>query len=66
MAFFIFLWSSILWGVIITVVHIFGGPATYENGLQTLSLHSNRLVSGTLTFYFGAGKRQPSREKTQT
>lgn len=63
MAFSISWWTSILWGVIITVVHIFGGAATYENGLQTLSLHSNWLVSGTLAFYFGAGKRQSGRKK---
>lgn len=66
MAFSISWWGSILWGVILTVVHIFGGAATYENGLQTLSIHSNWLISGALAFYFGAGKRQSKKKKVQT
>jgi hypothetical protein len=66
MAFSISWWGSILWGLILTVVHIFGGAATYENGLQTLSIHSNWLISGALAFYFGAGKRKSNRKKAQT
>jgi len=65
MAFSISWWASILWGVIITTVHAFGGAATYENGLQTLSIHSNWLVSGALAFYFASGKR-PSKRTAST
>jgi hypothetical protein len=61
MAFSISWWASILWGVIITTVHAVGGAATYENGLQTLSIHSNWLVSGALAFYFASGKRLSKR-----
>jgi hypothetical protein len=56
MAFGISWYASILWGVIITTLHIFGGASVYENGLQSLSAHSNWLVSGTLAFYFASGK----------
>jgi cellulose synthase/poly-beta-1,6-N-acetylglucosamine synthase-like glycosyltransferase len=58
MAFSISWWASILWGVVITTVHVFGGAATYENGLQTLSIHSNWLVSGALAFYFASGSKR--------
>jgi magnesium-transporting ATPase (P-type) len=61
MAFSISWWASLLWGLIITTVHIFGGAATYENGLQTLSIHSNWLVSGAMAFYFAGGKRLSKR-----
>jgi hypothetical protein len=57
MAFRISWFSSILWGLIITVVHFFGGASTYESGLQTLSVHGGWLVSGALAFYFASGKR---------
>ena len=57
MAFAISWYASILWGVIITTLNVFGGAAVYENGLQNLSMHSNWLVSGALAFYFASGKR---------
>lgn len=57
MAFGISWYASILWGIIITTLNIFGGAAVYENGLQNLSMHSNWLVSGALAFYFASGKR---------
>jgi len=57
MAFRISWFASLLWGLMITIVHIFGGSSTYEDGLQTLSAHSAWLVSGALAFYFASGKR---------
>ena len=62
MAFRISWYASLLWGVIITTLNIFGGTAVYENGLQTLSAHSNWLVSGALAFYFASGKRPTGRQ----
>jgi hypothetical protein len=57
MAFRISWFASILFGVIITVVHMLGGAATYDNGLQTLSMHSNWLVTGAMAYYFAGGKK---------
>jgi hypothetical protein len=57
MAFRISWFASILFGVIITVIHVLGGAATYDNGLQTLSLHSNWLVTGAMAYYFAGGKK---------
>jgi hypothetical protein len=62
MAFRISSYASLLWGVIITTLNIFGGPAVYESGLQTLSAHSNWLISGALAFYFASGKRAAGRQ----
>jgi hypothetical protein len=59
MAFRISWFASILFGLIITVIHVLGGAATYDNGLQALSLHSNWLVTGAMAYYFAGGRKAP-------
>jgi hypothetical protein len=60
--YYISLGCSVLWGLMITVVHLFGGPNTYEDVLPPLSMHSNWLVSGALAYYFASGKPTASGE----
>src|SRR6266536_1614821 len=55
-AYYLSLYSSLLWGGIMTAVHIAGGAATYENTLPPLAMHSNWLISGTLGYYFATSK----------
>jgi hypothetical protein len=65
-AFLLSWYNSLLWGMIVTLIHILGGATIYQNGLQTLSMHSNWLAVGTLAFYFGTPKRPGARHKRRS
>jgi hypothetical protein len=57
MAFRISWFASMLFGFMITVIHLLGGAAAYDNGLQTLAMHSNWLVTGSMSYYFAGAKK---------